>query len=74
MAKSRLAMCREKSGLTQRSMAEKLKISVSAYNDYENGKKTCTKKVAEDISKILKIDLHQIFLPARFTVSKSKGV
>ena len=72
MAKSRLAACREKSGLTQRAMAEKLKISVSAYNDYENGKKTCTKKIAEDISKILKIDLHQIFLPARYTICKTR--
>lgn len=73
MAKSRLAACREKSGLTQRAMAEKLKISVSAYNDYENGKKTCTKKIAEDISKILKIDLHQIFLPARYTICKTRA-
>lgn len=71
--KSKLFERRQQLGLTQRYIADKLGIAVSAYNAYENGQKSCSSKNAEQIAKILKTKVNKIFLPSRFTTCEEKA-
>lgn len=66
--KSKLFIYRQRLGVTQQYMADKLGIAVSAYNAYENGRKSCTNETAEKIAKIFDVNVNEIFLPSRFTV------
>lgn len=53
-------------------MAKKLDIRLSTYNQYENLQRGIPIKTAKKIALILNIPLEDIFLPIRFTVSKTK--
>ena len=63
---------RTKKGLTQRDMAEKLRVAVSSYNMYENGQRKIPSEIAYEIANILKVDIRDIFLPMTFTTSKTE--
>lgn len=53
-------------------MAKKLKVGVSTYNQYENSQRSIPYNIAKKIAEILEVEVEDIFLPARFTVSKTK--
>lgn len=61
---------REQLGYTQEQMAEKLKISIGAYNMYENGNRHIPKAIVNKIVNILHLKNDDIFLPEKFTISK----
>lgn len=56
--------------LNQVEMARKLNIPISTYNVYENGKRTIPLEVARKISRILEVNLEEIFTPVNFTIHK----
>jgi len=55
-------------------MANNLKIAVSTYNQYENGVRSVPKETADKIAAILNVDVADIFLPSKFTISKTDNV
>ena len=57
--------------ITQEEMAERLEISIPAYNLYENEKRLIPVDVAEKIAMILGEDISSIFLCKKFAISKS---
>lgn len=69
---SQLADERQKRHFTQEYMASKLGICVSTYCQYETGSRNVPKNIAEKIASILMISVEDIFLPHKFTVSKSE--
>jgi len=70
--KANIEDLRKKLNISQIDMAKMLQIPVSTYNMYENGKRKVPEKVANKIAEILNVKLEEIFLPATFTVSKTK--
>ena len=62
---------RNKKGITQYYIAEKLGIPVSTYNMYEKGKRRVPEKIASGIAKLLETERDDIFLPVTFSVSKN---
>lgn len=66
-----LEQLREAQGLTQEELATKVGIAVSTYSMYVNGHRTIPKTVAERIAKVVGCKIEEIFLPEKFTVSKS---
>lgn len=62
---------REEKGISQIKMAEILKIPVSTYNVYENGNRRVPEEIARNISRILDVEIKDIFLPVTFTISKT---
>lgn len=68
--KKNLAEIREDKKKTQQEMADMLGIAVSTYCQYETGKRNLPVEIVNKISKILNININDIFLPTRFTVSK----
>lgn len=66
-----LETVRKEKGFTQEKMAEMLCIAVSTYNQYESGKRNIPTDIAKHISEILEEDINNIFLPQKFTVSKT---
>lgn len=67
-----LAFLRQKKGKTQKQMAKILGIGISTYNQYENSQRNIPYGVAKEIADILNVQVEEIFLPVRFTVSKIK--
>ncbi len=61
---------RELLDLNQVELARKLKIPISTYNVYENGKRKVPLEVAKKISRILEVDLEDIFTPTNFIIYK----
>lgn len=59
-------------GLTQETVSEMVGIAVSTYSLYENGKRTIPRQVAERIAQAVGCEVEDIFLPEKFTVSKSE--
>lgn len=72
---SRLAELRISKGKTQEEMAKLLGIGVSTYNQYEKSHRTMPEEIKQKIVEILEIreirHEEEIFLPVRFTVSKT---
>ncbi len=68
---SNLEQARKAQGLTQIDMSQKLNIAVSTYNQYENGNRSVPLDIANCICDILQTNMSSIFLPKKFTVSKS---
>ncbi|NLY44741.1 MAG: helix-turn-helix transcriptional regulator [Tissierella sp.] len=58
---------------TQEQMAELLNIGVSTYNQYENSGRNIPFDTAKKIAEILAVDINDIFLPIKFTVSKNNN-
>lgn len=52
---------REKAGLTQQNMADKLEIAISTYNMIENGKRRPSLCIAKKISLLLDASIDEIF-------------
>ncbi len=67
----KLVELRTSRGLTQETIASRIGIAVSTYSLYENGHRCVPLKVAEHIAEILGCSLNEIFLPEKFTVSKT---
>jgi len=65
-----LARIRLSKNKTQEDMARELKIGVSTYNQYENSQRNVPDKIASKIAEILGVNIEQIFLPTKFTISK----
>lgn len=65
-----LASLRQEKGKTQKQMAKILGIGISTYNQYENSQRNIPYEVAKKIADILSVQVEEIFLPVRFTVSK----
>ena len=63
---------RKDKNISQVEMAQKLGLPVSTYNVYENGNRKVPEEIARKIAYILDVEIEYIFLPATFTVSKSK--
>lgn len=57
---------------TQEQMAKMLEIGVSTYNQYENSQRNIPYDIAKKIAEILEVEVEDIFLPVRFTVSKTQ--
>ena len=57
-------------GYTQEYMASQLSVAVSTYNQYENGTRSVPRKIAESVAKVLGVEIGEIFLATKFTVSK----
>lgn len=70
---SKLEEIRLRKGLTQENVATHAKIAISTYSQYENGLRTVPLETAECIAKFLGCELNEIFLPKKFTVSKSES-
>ncbi|MBC8590650.1 helix-turn-helix transcriptional regulator [Wansuia hejianensis] len=68
-----LETIRKSKNISQVEMAQKLSIPVSTYNVYENGNRKVPEEIARNIAKILNVEVKDIFLPATFTVSKTKN-
>ncbi len=64
---------RKARNISQVEMARLLNIPVSTYNVYENGNRKVPGEVAINIANVLNVKIKDIFLPATFTVSKTKG-
>lgn len=58
---------RQEKGYTQQFMAEKIDVSISCYNMYENNQRKIPKNKAIEISKIFGCKLEEIFTPSSFT-------
>lgn len=69
-----LSEIRNAKKITQEQMAKRLNIGISTYNQYENSQRNIPFDVAEKIATILKVRVDDIFLPIKFTVSKSNKV
>lgn len=69
---SKLEELRASKGLTQDVIAANAGIAISTYSQYENGLRSVPIKTAERIAEILGCELSEIFLPQKFTVSKSQ--
>lgn len=67
----KLENIRKEKRFTQQEMAEKLDIAISTYSQYETGSRGIPVHIAIKISEILDIEISKIFLPTKFTVSKS---
>ena len=59
-------------GLTQETVSGVVGIAVSTYSMYENGKRAVPRQIAERIAEAVGCRLEDIFLPEKFTVSKSE--
>jgi len=59
-------------GKTQEQMAKILGIGISTYNQYENSERNIPYEKAKKIAQILSVNINEIFLPTKFTVSKNK--
>lgn len=59
-------------GLTQEVVAAHAGVAVSTYSLYENGHRSIPFEVAERIASFVECSLDEIFLPQKFTVSKSR--
>ena len=58
---------RLKKGLTQKFMADNIKVSIGCYNMYENNQRKIPKEKAEAIAKVLECEISSIFVPSNFT-------
>lgn len=72
MAKSKLRELRMQKGFQLSEMAKMLELSPSTYYRYEVGTRAIPRKVAYNISKILDVDVNDIFLPNYLTVRHIK--
>ena len=61
---------RKAKGITQEEMAKILGIGESTLSMYESGQRTIPSEVAKKIAVILGVEIKDIFLPVRFTLSK----
>lgn len=61
-------------GLTQETVSGVVGIAVSTYSMYENGKRAVPRQIAERIASTVGCEMKEIFLPEKFTVSKSEGL
>ncbi|GFN36983.1 helix-turn-helix transcriptional regulator [Tepidimicrobium xylanilyticum] len=66
-----LSELRISKGITQEQMAKILSIGVSTYNQYENSQRSIPYNIAKKIAETLEVEVEDIFLPTRFTVSKT---
>jgi len=69
---NRLKIIRIENNKTQEQMAKELEIGISTYNQYENSERDIPYSVAKNIAKLFEVEIDSIFLPTRFTVSKTK--
>lgn len=67
-----LAELRQQRGITQIEMAKILGIADSTLSQYETGQRTLPVNIAKKIAAILDVSIEDIFLPVKFTVSKTK--
>lgn len=65
-----LSEIRNEKRITQEAMAKQLNIAVSTYNQYENAQRNVPVNLAKKIAEILGVEVEDIFLPIRFTLSK----
>ena len=63
---------RVKKNLTQQDMAEKLGVSISAYNMYENGARAIPSAIGAKIAQILGKQVNSLFLPTKFMLLRDK--
>jgi len=68
-----LERIRKDRGLTQSDVASRAGIAVSTYSMYENGLRPVPLHVAQTVAEALSCAVDEIFLPSKFTVSKSEG-
>ena len=66
-----LERIRKSRGLTQSDMANRIGIAVSTYSMYENGLRPVPLHVAQTVAEVLNCEINEIFLPQKFTVSKT---
>lgn len=66
-----LEILRTAKGLTQEEIATRIGVAVSTYSMYANGHRMIPRQIAERIAYILDCKLEEIFLPEKFTVSKT---
>ncbi len=59
-------------GLTQEDVASSVGIAVSTYSMYANGHRAIPRLIAERIANTLNCRVEEIFLPEKFTVSKTR--
>lgn len=59
--KNLLKFYREKCGVTQQQIADKLEIAVSTYNMLENGKRNVSLSKAKKLSIILNASIDELF-------------
>lgn len=64
---TRLEKKRLEKGLTQRTMADNINVSIGCYNMYENNQRKIPKEKAEAIAKVLECEINSIFVPSNFT-------
>ena len=67
-----LEKTRKSKGITQEAMAQQLEIGTSTYCQYENGTRSVPADITEKVSEILGVPVEEIFLPQKFTVSKTE--
>lgn len=58
-------------GFTQVELASRAGIAVSTYSMYAHGHRAIPQKTAERIADVLGCKVEEIFLPKKFTISKS---
>ena len=63
---------RLKNKKTQQEMANLLGIGLTTYHQYESSDRDVPYKIAKKIAAIFGVNVEDIFLPTRFTISKRK--
>ena len=56
-----LKECREKAGLSQKDLAEKVGLKQQRYNHYERGRRELPVSIAKKISDVLEIDWWKLY-------------
>ncbi|OLS02918.1 helix-turn-helix transcriptional regulator [Tissierella creatinophila] len=62
---------RLKNNKTQQQMADMLNIGLTTYHQYETSDRDIPYLIAKKIADIFEVNLEDIFLPTRFTLSKN---
>lgn len=65
---------RKERGMSLEDMSKSLKIGVTTYFQYEQSQRNIPYDIAKSIAEILDVEVNDIFLPVKFTVSKTKEV
>lgn len=67
---SKIEDIRKAKGYTQEFVASAVGIATSSYNQYETGARNIPADIAQRIADTLGVEVGEIFLPTKFTISK----
>lgn len=69
---NKIAKLRAEKGITQSEMAKILGVGAPTLSQYESGQRSIPIGTAKKIATILDVEIKDIFLPIRYSVSKTE--